>query len=423
MKKHRISSLFYNNKFVAVFSLIAAVFIWALVTLEKTPQTTVVLKDVPVTIDYKGLENKLGLTAFGEKDFTVNVTVRGQRFVVDSSNIKDKITVTANTGSVVAPGVYSLRIDAQPNDNSAITIDSLSDNNISVYFDYLAQEEFDIEPEITGLDGNIPDGYTAGEPFIADTSKVKVSGPESEVHKIKGIVARAALTAPVTETQNLTAAVSGISNDTVDYKYISILKGSSQAQLTEAAVTLPVYKIVNISTAVAFTGKPAGFSGVEYTVSPANIQVGVPESRVNSISSFVVKRMDFTEINAGTSKFTVPASKAETNGVVILDGTEEFTVTVTARDVTSRITAAPETLAYINAPRGADIQSVVPDFAEVAIVGPAEQAEAVTFDETNFSADLSTIDPEKPGTYTVPVTFTDENCWIYGEYTATVTVR
>ncbi len=421
-KRRRISDIFYNNKFVFVFSVVMAVIIWAVITIEKTPETTVTISDVPITIDTSGLEGRLGLTAFGDTSYTANVTVKGQRFIVDSDSVKDSISITANTGSVTAPGTYSLRVDAEST-NDSISIEDVSVSNISVYFDYLAEQEFDVKAIVSDEENIVPDGFVAGDAYITDNPTVKVSGPESEVNKITGITANVIIEGPVTETQTVVASIEPDVTDSVNYKYVTFYRSSGTSEVSDVTVTVPVYKITNLETSAGFTGKPSSFTGISYTVSPSNVKVGVPESRLDTITSFVVKKIDFSTLNVGTNKFTYSASEAETTGVMILDGTDEFTISVTVTDVESKAVEVSKTVETQNVPKNVKVKSITPNFEDVMVIGPAEQVEKITAENLSLVADLSNVDPEKAGTYTVPVTFTDEYCWIHGTYTATVTIE
>ena len=60
-EKLKISDLFYDNRFLLVFSLLAAVVIWLVVAVVLAPEKTVTVKNVPVTIDYAKIEQSLSL--------------------------------------------------------------------------------------------------------------------------------------------------------------------------------------------------------------------------------------------------------------------------------------------------------------------------------------------------------------------------
>ena len=147
-KNQKFSDLLYNNKFLLVFSVVMAVAIWLVVAVELAPETEIVVKNVPVQIDYSKIQEKLGLEPFGETKFTVDVVISGKRYVVESDDIGDDIIVTANIGYVNSVGTYRLALDvgtesARPD----FRIVSASSDEIEVYFDYPKEKEFVVQNE------------------------------------------------------------------------------------------------------------------------------------------------------------------------------------------------------------------------------------------------------------------------------------
>ncbi|MEE1011246.1 MAG: hypothetical protein U0L11_04335, partial [Acutalibacteraceae bacterium] len=106
-KKQRFSDLFYNNRFLMVFSVVAAIFFWLVVVVEFGVEVEKEIKNIPVTIDYERIESDFGLEPFGEKNYFVDVKVSGKKYIVDSDDISKEITVKANTGYVNAADNYT----------------------------------------------------------------------------------------------------------------------------------------------------------------------------------------------------------------------------------------------------------------------------------------------------------------------------
>ncbi len=417
--------ILYNNKILAVICFVLAVIIWLVVTVELSPETTVTITDIPVTVDYASINTSLGLTPFGESDFKVDVTVTGRRLVVESDDFKDSISVVANTSSVTGAGTYSLRLDVSySGSNSDVTLNSISSSNITVYFDYEAQEEFAVEPVITNEGSFVPAGYVTGDAFVS-AKQVLVTGPESELRKITGLEARVQIEGEVTETQVVNTDITAVTTSSVNFNYITFRKSQSSVELSSVDVTVPIYKEVTLGTSVSFTGRPSLYSesaSFSYTVSPSSVKLGIPQSRIESMTALTVKKIDFSTLWPGENKFEIEASEIENNGCVILDGTEKFTVIVKAADVKTVVLEAPEKIDCINLPEGITVESVQPDFPGVTIAGSSDKVADIRLDETNFHADLSSVKAGDSGEVTVPVVFNDDNCWAVGEFTATVTI-
>ena len=71
-----INKIFYNNKYLFVFSIILAIIIWISVVMEFSPETTYVISDVPVKVSTSVTSAGIaGLKPFGTEDIKVDVAV------------------------------------------------------------------------------------------------------------------------------------------------------------------------------------------------------------------------------------------------------------------------------------------------------------------------------------------------------------
>ncbi len=419
IKKQRISALFYNNRFLLVFSVITAVIIWLVVAVEFS-ETTNVIRNVPVKIDYTKIEDSLGLEPFGERNFTVDVTVSGKRHIVESDDIVDDLVVSANTGYVNSVGLSTLGIEVSSSSiRPEYTIDDVSVDSVEIYFDYFKEAEFVIEAEIEHDSGFVPDGYYVDDLIFPNNNTVKVSGPETEVNKINRVVARAEVKNPLRQSVTLEANLTALTKDGSTPKYISFNRQRGIVNLT-----IPVYKKMTLPAVCTFNNKPSDYiEKVPFTVtvSPASAEFAVTESKAESLESFEIASIDFSDLKAGENKFTFSAD--DVTGGKVIDSTESFTVTVTVGGMTTKSFSAPSQVNFINLPEGLSAELMELDFSQLTVIGPAASLEALTADEIILNADLSTLPAETTGMVVVPVTMISNDCWSYGEYTASVMIK
>ena len=96
--------LFSNNRFVLLFSIVLAFVIWTAISMTASPEETFLIKDVPVDFSLKGsMPEQLGLQAFGNTDFKVDVEVYGKRYIVSNLRPED-IKVTPVLSNVSSSG-------------------------------------------------------------------------------------------------------------------------------------------------------------------------------------------------------------------------------------------------------------------------------------------------------------------------------
>ncbi len=418
-KKQRISDLFYDNRFLLVFSIIAAIVFWLVVVVVFGTEVENTVKSVPVQVDYSKLEEDFGLQPFGETKFTVDVTVKGQKYIVESEDIIDELVVTADTGFVNSVGTYTLSVDATTKDaRPAFNIVDISSDEIQIYFDYFDEEEFVIEPEIELENKVVVEGYHIGDYIFPETNTVRVSGPESEVNRITSVVARATVKDELRQNETVEASLVALAKDGSVVQNITFNKQSGKVK-----ITLPVYKIATLPVTCSFINKPSDYVEnlpFSVTISPSSALLGVPEKKLEGITGFEITSIDFSKIKEGINTFVIKAS--EITGAVVLDETEEFTVTVTVADMTSETIAAPSNVSFVNVPGEMTAVLSTLNFNEITVVGPENSVKQINAENISITADLNNIDPSVKGNITVPVTLADNDCWSYGEYTATITI-
>ena len=105
-KKFSLRSLVTDNRFILVCSLLIAIVFWAAVCISFSPETQVVIEDVPVEIDMENsVPAQYGLQMFGEGSYSVDITVSGSRYVVGGKLLsKSDFNVIADTSSVTSAG-------------------------------------------------------------------------------------------------------------------------------------------------------------------------------------------------------------------------------------------------------------------------------------------------------------------------------
>lgn len=418
IKKQRISALFYNNRFLLVFSVITAIIIWLVVAVEFS-ETTNVVRNVPVKIDYSRIQDNLGLEPFGENNFTVDVTVSGKRHIVESDDIIDDLVVTANTGYVNSVGLSKLNIEVSSSSiRPEYTIDAVSVESVDIYFDYFKEAEFVIEAEIDHKGSLVPDGYYVDELIFPNNNTVKISGPESEVNKINRVVARASVEEPLRQSTTLEAVLTALTKDGSSPKYISFNRQRDIVNLT-----IPVYKKMILSASCAFINKPSDYIEkvpFSVTVSPSSAEFAVAESKAEDLSSFEIATIDFSDLHSGENVFTFAAENV--TGGMVIDSTEYFTVTVNVGGMSTQSYDAPSDVNFINNPDGGKVEFIEFGFTQLTVIGPAASLSELSSDKIVLNADLSVVPPETKGMVVVPVTMSDNDCWTFGEYTATVMI-
>ena len=285
MKKSNLKAFLDSKYFTMILSFLMAVAIWIVVVTFFSTDARTTIKDVPIDIDYNSSYLNLDLEIIDQNIETVDVTVVGPRNIVGSLT-KDDIIVYPNINSVKMAGKYELSLNAVKKSSiMEYQIESLSDYQVSVRFDHLAEKAFKIDADISNL--TIPDDLMVDKITITPDNVI-VKGPESTVNKISKVVATVAQQ-ELTQTAVLPAVLKIYDENDVELDATHI-----SYDVEEFNITVPVLKEITVPVVIDYTNVPAGFNTSLFNValSQKEITLAVPSRSADSINQFVVGYID-----------------------------------------------------------------------------------------------------------------------------------
>lgn len=424
LKKLSLRQLFSNTKFLVVFSILVAFIFWIVVALEYAPVIENEIKDIPVKIDMNNsVPDKLGLQIFGQSDYTINVTVRGNRYIVGGDLLTaDDFEATAQTAYVDSAGKHSLVVKVTAKDaNADYEIISKSTDYIEVYFDKYAEKEVEVTPRIISeLDDYTADDYMFDKAdIIYETKTVKVSGAQTEVNSITAAYANIPIEKKLTQSETIDASVVLSNGSDLDSKYVKI---NGESRLT-VPVTLPVYKMQTSAVSVSFKNTPSDYinSPLLYSISPSRVRVAVLQNGSDTTNSLEIGTIDFANITPSNGSFTFLASNVKT--AKFLDGTTSFNVEVNTDGLSTKKLEPNINSIMITGGSGVSAGNVdLSSIGSVTVVGTQTALASVNANMLEVNINLTNIKLEE-GENTVPVTVTlknSKNCWVSGSYSAVI---
>ena len=423
-KKLSLRQLFSNTKFLVVFSIVVAFIFWIVVALEYAPVVENEIKDIPVKIDMNNsVPDKLGLQIFGQSDYTINVTVRGNRYIVGGDLLTaDDFEATAQTAYVDSAGKHSLVVKVTAKDaNADYEIVSKSADYIEVFFDKYAEKEVEVTPRIISeLDDYTADDYMFDKAdIIYDTKTVKVSGAQTEVNSITAAYADIPIEKKLTQSETIDASVVLSNGSDLDSKYVKI-NGESNLKIP---VTLPVYKMQTSAVSVSFKNTPSDYinSPLVYSISPSRVRVAVLQNGSDTTNSLEIGSIDFTQITPSNGSFTFLASNVKT--AKFLDGTSSFSVEVNTDGLSTKTLEPGINSIMITGGSGVSAGNVELDsIGQITVVGTQTALKSVNANMLEISINLTNTKLEE-GENSVHVTVTlkiSKNSWVSGSYTAVI---
>lgn len=407
-----IRKLIYNDKYLIVCSIIAAIIIWIATSMNLSPLTTKRIT-VPVSIDFSGtLAEQLGIEYFDSDTITVEVTVSCKKYLAKDIN-EDDIKASLQTSTVTSAGYHSVPILVSAyNDSAEFSIVSYFPTSAEGYYDVAEEKTFPVNINYTNS-GFAAEGYVAGDTALNDNN-VTVSGPKTYVSNIDRVVADISLESNLTESQvvKLDPIAVDAAGNKVDYITVNTPEDGLIA-------TVPILKIKNLYPDIDIIDGPEDIENV------VNIKYSVDYVEAGVLESSEAVSLDLGDISAsellpGKNEFTFDASKI--SGITVLDGTEEIVVTITVPDnYTTKTVRFANKEALYNYP---NINAMSISSNEVTIVGDEDVLENIESSDLSFS--ITSVDGKEITSDTdecyITVSVKDlKSCWAYkNKYTAKI---
>lgn len=414
--KFSIGKLFYNDKFVMLFSVLVAFVIW--VSISTTSQETTLYSVTDVPISLPELSNDLKF--FNTEDLKADVKISGNAIVVAGISSSD-IFITANdTSHITSPGTYKIALvpkkmgimtdySFEPSASQAV-----SPSSIDVFVDRYAEKEITLTDRID-VSSLAKDVYASATIFSQPS--VKVSGAESVINRISEAAAVYKFTDPISATSTVEANI--VFYDSAGNE---ISKDYIETDITSVSATVPILKIKTVDIVPNIINAPDSFklSTDDVTIDPSTIQLAVPDD-AEDIYSISTAEIDLSKVDLNNNSFDVelviPSGFRNLNQVT--------TATVTfeqSKLAAKKITLSSFTVVNEIADRKATVSTKSID---VTLIGDSEQIKSITAANLTAVVDMSTKST-LAGFVEMPVTININSkfpfCWTYGSYQVDVNI-
>ncbi len=364
-KKFSLGSLFYNNRFVLPFAIVASLVLWMTVNITQNASRERTISDITVNITTENTAvGELGLDVVsGGVGQKVNVRVSGSSYVISSLAASD-ILVTAGLSEVTAPGEYEVPLTAVKNSSAGdYTILSVTPSSLMVTFDHIDTKRMPVTAVAEGA--SAADGLIAESAVVTDTAntEVEIRGPRTQMERVASVQAVAQVNKRLSATESFDAKLV-----LLDEEGQQIDPTPFTLSFTELKITVPISKSRELPLRATFQNAPGAYktTPISHTLSVQTIRVlGQPEI-VDSLEYIELSPIDFDSISAGSLEFSCTLNLP--NGIRSLDNVETVTVTINAGPIVERTFEVSQ---FVPVNLAANLQaSVSQTLQNVKIAGP-----------------------------------------------------
>ena len=411
-QKNEKSGVSRNKVLQVIASILVAVAIWVYVDVEKAPERTKTIRDIPV--EFSGESTTLAdknLMLLSGYDTTVDLTIKGTKRELVKIN-KDNVRLVASTSSIDSVGVHTLRWDVVYPDgvqSSALSVDWASKYKVTVTVGELYTKEVPVNCVVTGT---VADGYFTGETVLDPTTLV-LRGQRDDLLN----VAYAKLTVDISDATRSVIQTESVQLYDNDDNPVDNSNIRTNASLIQAKV--PVLTTKEVALAVEFEGVPgAAADSIVCDIAPKTVRLNGEADVLASIDKLVLATLHVDDLGLHQQNSYVVTPP---DGTWLVNGNEVATADITL-DGISETTLTVTDLSFTDLPAG--LYAVVPEGGlTVRLWGLSEEIEAITAENLRATADMSAVTGQ--GSFTVPVTVTVSgfsDVTVRGTYELTLTI-
>ena len=435
-KKNSIEGLFYNNKFLMVFSIIVAVLLWANVKINYSADTTRTISDLKINLA-NTVSQAEDIEVFFSEDILAEVEVSGKAYNINQHALsKDDIIVEATGSYVDTAGYKVLTLTAKIADTSAasdVNVIKVTPSNITVYFDRKTTGTFNVEAKLENdMATLVSDAFTVGQP-VPSMSTVEVTGPATILNKLTKVYFNARIDEaklPLTATKEVAAEIAYQLDRASDSKYLTCTSINDESN--PATVTIPLYVSKEVGTSVKFVNQPASYSEEmpRFIVNPSKVNV-LYNTKDEEIETLYVGTVDFSNVSNKVNYFEFPVD--EKLGVNIVDKTiAKFAVSLDMSSMSSvTFDKTPSKIVLLNQ---VENYNYVIDFEKselnaITVIGPRDSLDKITNEDIQVEINVSSLNLKDSEEQLVEVSNISiasdkiDDCWIYGKYKAYISVE
>lgn len=319
-----------------IIAIIAGVALWAYVVSVLDPITANTIKSVPVQLLNKSSIEAAGLAISGSGEYTVDVTVSGNRSNVNNVSAAD-FTATADV-SELSKGQNYITVEVEAPSNLSVT--EIRTQKIQVYVDTLVSETRPLHIILS----NNAEGRELGNVRI-DKDDFRISGAKNLVESVVALEAKLD-TQGIQIDEEFTQTLSLVPVDAEGHRVAGINVSSANVELTAS-----LYNTKEVALNVPVNGEFVTSVKLLSELIPSSVVIKGPSSQLAEIWAVDTRSIDRSTI---TESCTITLEPRLPDGIELADSSLGIAAVYEMLGrVSESITVTPEnTVFFVNVPAG-----------------------------------------------------------------------
>ena len=366
----------------ALLALVVSFGLWLYVITVENPESETTFYNIPVVLDNESVLNDRGLMVLNSKTPTVTLKLSGNRSHLNKLNVSN-ITLVADLSRIYElgeqPVPYSISF---PGDIPQNSIEILSQLPVQISLTIVERDSKDVPVNVVTTGTPAAGFEPIKQKMTLSHSTIKVAGPASLVGEI--------------EEAKIVIDIEG-KNEHIDQSFRYTFYDRSGNPVTDASLTgnVPEVKVSLLiqqvkEIPIVFSPEPGGGATVDDTkikLSVEKIEVAGREEQLSRLSAIDLGEIDLGAIDVNDNVLTYQLVDFLPDGVTVVSGEEQVTVTVTFAELVSKSITVTQ-FRYENLPDGMSAEFVT---KQMTVVVRGKQWELTWLEDSDVVAlvDLS----------------------------------
>ncbi len=396
-----------------IFSILSAILIWFVVSVNVYPTTPRTIYNVPVVIDLEGTSAEAGGLSVVSSDVeTVTVQIVGARSEVGILTNEDLVAY-AEVRNISMSGTYSLDISVQARNGVTFETNVISPSHVNVEFDRIETRTFDVTADLPNI--IVTSGHTMDE-ILCEPATIEITGPSAQLDEIASVKVTS------DKAVELDSSYSLYSSDIMLYTEEGSRLESEQLEIpaTNFQITIPVLTQQQLRLTYDFANVPSNFD-VDWlrerlTLSDETITFASTNPALAEKDSWYMGNIKLDEIDLDfATTFTI----LEKEGYINQSGIQEVTLTLDSAGLAKRdFTVSSDNISVVNAPSAYDFEVITKNLT-ITVIGPEAQLDTLSAKDISITVDLLNYNSSQSASfsYDATINFTSsDRVWAVGTY-------
>lgn len=410
--KKQIDSIFNSRLCTIILSILSAILIWFVISVNVYPTTPKTFYNIPLVVDLEGtIAEANGLSVVTSDVQTVSVQIVGNRSQVGILTEED-LTAYAEVQNIGSTGRYTLDIEVRANNNVKFEVNTITPAHVSVELDRIETRSFEVQPSIPNI--SVTAGHTMDE-ITCEPSTIEISGPSAQLDEIASVVVTSDKTAEIDSSYTLYG-----SDITLYTAAGSILDAEGlEIPASNFKIDIPILTQKELQLTYNLLNGPKEFDKEwlmeRLLLSDESITYASTNASLAEQETWDLGYIKLEEIDLG---YSTTFAIAEIDGYINQSGIQQVNLTLDDEGLSKRdFTLSSENILIVNPPSTYEFEMITKSLT-VSVIGPTEVLEEMSAKDIIVTVDLLDYDPSQSVSFTHDVTFsfTDKRVWAFGSY-------